>query len=124
MNSFDYTNSSDLERLRLALVTTSDHDRAMIVAFCMTSGLMLPKGFAMRWLWWVSRKNRFVKMTAALTHPKTKPLLDDMWRETINWMVAGKDQNDPKSAGGWNSNELNLFVEFLRFIGVFRRRAA
>lgn len=42
---------------------------------------------------------------------------DRMWEETMQHMVNGKDMYDPKSAGGWDGNELRSFIETLELYG-------
>lgn len=44
----------------------------------------------------------------------------ELWDETINYMVNGHDTYDEKSAGGWNKDELELFVKHLKERGCLK----
>jgi hypothetical protein len=44
-------------------------------------------------------------------------LLDSMWRDSMTHMTRGKDRVDPKSAGGYNGDEMKIFTDLLDRVG-------
>lgn len=60
-------------------------------------------------------KNKWAHVMAVLWEQNPE-LLDSMWRETMEHMVNGTDRVDPKSAGGYNSDEMNQFTEVLKAV--------
>jgi hypothetical protein len=120
----DHRSRTDLEALRSALsAIDAQGPKAGIVAFLIATELMLPRGLAMKTLRLVARAKSagdggFGPLTQALSRPFAAPLVDDVMKQALHWLVEGRDASDPASAGGWNSDELRKLTTYLDAIGV------
>ncbi|MFH1806858.1 MAG: hypothetical protein ABID63_18410 [Pseudomonadota bacterium] len=123
---YDHTDKMSLRALAVQLDMRADwHDRALILAFCVGEGLLIPRGFFARFLIGACRlvspeMRGAARLYHVLTRPKCRPVLINLWGQFEMWLLFGVDRDDPASAGGFNAVELGKIVTFCRTIGVVR----
>lgn len=120
---YNYRRKEDLLRLKSRLDSANTAARAAIAAFCLAGGLMRPRGFTMKTMyfmaWLADRRYRgFSPLKGVLARDGNKAILDQIWHQLLEWMVNGRDTTDITSAGGWNRVQLNFFIEFVGTTGI------
>lgn len=104
----DYTNASDLSMMAEAINMLTGENRSFYVARLIMLDLMRfsyqdPATAAMVEL---ARERGVLMMALAALFSKHPELVESLIEQSIEHMLNGKDETDPKSAGGWNDNEL------------------
>ena len=118
---YDYTSRYDLRNLYNDLEYANRYQQSVLVLFAIRHDLMRPRGILFRMMLWFSRlkgdadRGLITILNSRMEHGK---LVQDMYDQMLDHMLLGKDTYDPKSAGGWNKKELDLFVACAREIGV------
>ena len=114
--SFD--SKSDLRAYAPRIDSLSPSQKIGLTAYVVASGLMLPRGIMPKLVW------KLAKIGARL-HRETpqgryemilwrsssgSEIAEDTVLQTRDWMLDGKDRTDPRSAGGFNAEELHALV--------------
>lgn len=120
---YDYRKKEDLLTLQRHLEAATEEQKADLCAFCLATGLMRALGIGLKLTCFISRlasrsDNGFRILAATFRDKKVGNALPDIWRQTMEHMVNGKDTSDSTSAGGFNRTELNLFIRAARFGGI------
>lgn len=120
---YDYRKKEDLVSLSQHLGAATDEQKAHLSAFCLSSGLMRPWGIVLRLTCFVARlaspsDRGFKVLATTLAQKSVEGTLPEIWRQTIEHMLDGKDLSDTTSAGGFNREELNLFIRAARMAGL------
>ncbi|WP_372395215.1 hypothetical protein ABMY26_07030 (plasmid) [Azospirillum sp. HJ39] len=117
---YDYRSKTDLRRLRENLQNTDVETCRRIVLAAHLSDLMRPTGFVglvwrtVSWLRGPAAGDEFIRR---LLSACPADAVDLAFNDTLAHMVDGRDLTGRHSAGGWNRDELDLFVAICRRAG-------
>lgn len=123
---YDYTNKGHLRDIASVLEGATTRQQALICAAALSAGWMRPRGIAMRVLWFVAKLrhrngNGLIPLANSLLDKRVSEIRSEMWRQTLAWLVDGKDTSDSRSAGGWNACELAGFINFCIGVGALQQ---
>jgi hypothetical protein len=112
----DYTDAKSLALLAARIQAFSDERKIYFAAFVMDRGLMKPTGFK-AWLVWklITRASAMKEMSRPHFYavlcgrsPDATRMALDTVDQTCAWLTDGKDLTCPRSAGGFNADEVWL----------------
>lgn len=120
MTEVDYTDKKSVTRFGIEILQLPIRAKIDLTAFLVSNGLMLPKDMGSKLLWWTvkftaKRRGKDAQSHYAfilLNHKAGHKIADMTINQTVKWMVDGKDATDPRSAGGFNDQELGMIREF------------
>lgn len=116
MKTFDHTSLADMCKLSGQVYSMLGNPKK--VSFCsylVDNSLMIPSNLLVRLSMWIVKKR--VGTTADLwimLEDQYPGVLDDLIGDTCQWITSGKDKSDPKSAGGFNAQEVQLLETYFR----------
>lgn len=111
----DNTSKAYLHYLAAAIESMPDESRPNFACFVLRTGLMkLPK--LLRIIKWFLGEEKFYQRLEVVYAAK-RDVLDHFYKGFLEWMVDGRDTHDPKSAGGFSQDELELMVEWMKAMG-------
>lgn len=108
----DYTKKSDLKALAEQVNKLTYTAKIQILSRCAVKRLMSPP-FLFRCVTFFLSVERTILMYIIL-FTRQPELINVSWDELVNHMVNGKDLSDKKSAGGWNADELAIFLDLVK----------
>lgn len=121
-----FASKADLKAYAPRIDSLSPSQKIDLTAYVVAAGLMLPRGFSAKMLWFLcklgAKLHRSTPQKRYVMALRQRPedgieLAKDTALQTRDWMIHGKDRTDPRSAGGFNEEEfakLVLAVEALR----------
>lgn len=117
--TFDYRIRRDLQDLQDGLSRATQGQRAAACAFIVDRNLMTTP-LSIR-LSLKALKMRFgdeggVRMLGTLFRDNPE-VMATLWYNTMKHIVEGRDTSDPRSAGGWNGEEMSTFVVHMKDMG-------
>ena len=124
---FAYTASSkaSVEQLITDLEALPHPLRLVLLVQIWKLGLMRPKGFALRFLFWFAKRMRGDKglpiMLKALEQ-KDPAAVQSFWDQTIAHIRNGKDREDMDSVGGFSQSEIDLIAKILTTLHLLADR--
>lgn len=112
MLHIDYTDQKELVILAEDIRYHAPADvQEKVLNEVMLTGLMVDPRLGPKIMQKILGRRRFFSMVLAGT--KKQMGLAHLWEQMIQYMVNGRDQYDPKSAGGWGASELSTFTGIL-----------
>jgi len=110
----DYRNKADLVDFGRKVLNLPTNDKIVLTSFVVDQGLMLPRDFGSKMLWMVIRlRAKIQKLDRAGLYCAVLSSSDhgisfaeETIRQTVEWMINGKDRDDYRSAGGFGAGEL------------------
>ena len=113
-----YTSAADLKVFAARLDSMTVEQKIMLTGYVLAAGLMLPKGLFAKVIWFLTKlgskihnRRPQLQYTGILRHSsKGGEIAKDTILQTREWMLKGNDQTDPRSAGGFNREELAKLV--------------
>ena len=68
-------------------------------------------------IWWRHGAGQGTVAYAAVLAMRAPNVVRAQWRRVTRHMLAGRNLDDPTSAGGWNRRDLVRFLDILRAVG-------
>lgn len=118
--NYDHRSKADLQALARELESTTPRQRALASVFAIGANLMnapLSLRLSLKAITLVHGKAEGAIRFADALVARNPQVVDDLWRGVTGHMLHGKDTYDARSAGGWNKQELDKFVGFVRQMG-------
>lgn len=112
----DYTDKKSITRFGIEVLQLPIRAKIEMTAFVVSNGLMLPKDIGSKALWWAvkfaaKRRGKDAQSHYAFVlsnHTTGQKVAEVTIDQMVEWMVEGKDATDPRSAGGFNDQELSM----------------
>lgn len=119
-----YTSMADLKAFAPRLDSMSNEQKIMLTGYVLAAGLMLPKSLSAKIVWFLTKlgakihnRQPQLQYTEILRRSgKGSEIAKDTILQTREWMLNGNDQTDPRSAGGFNEEELAKLVHAVETI--------
>ncbi|MAM84316.1 MAG: hypothetical protein CL472_06550 [Acidobacteria bacterium] len=113
-----YTSMADLKVFAARIDSITVEQKIILTGYVLAAGLMLPRGITANITWFLTKlgakihsRHPQLQYTAVLQHSsKGGEIAKDTILQTREWMLKGNDQTDPRSAGGFNRQELAKLV--------------
>ena len=110
----DYRNKADLVDFGREILSLSIKEKIVLTSFVVDQGLMLPRDFGSKLFWFIIRiRAKIQKLDRAALYAAVLgsndhgiSFAEDTIRQTVEWMINGKDRDDSRSAGGFGAGEL------------------
>lgn len=113
-----YTSMADLKVFAARIDSMTVEQKIMLTGYVFAAGLMVPKNFSAKIIWSLTKlgakihnRQPQLQYTEILRRSgKGEEVAKDAILQTREWMLKGNDQTDPRSAGGFNQEELARLV--------------
>jgi hypothetical protein len=120
MTSYNHRNPDDLLALRTSLGTLTQTQKSLLWLSVVRMGLFKPLWPIRVSVWLVCTAVGGARGLGRLTSTLQRlpaGLLDAEWNLFLNFLVNGRNSEDPTAAGGMNRRDLQEFLHLARLVG-------
>lgn len=119
MPAYLASSRADVERLVDDLNALPQPLRLVLMVQLWQHKLMLPRGWALRFMFWFAKKRHgqnAMSLLVSIFQKKSPESVQAFWDQTITHIRTGKDREDRDSVGGFSQREINLVTRILAAI--------